>query len=81
MKKKMGKGLGMEVFIPLGEAMRRTWEEEDLGEGLVARGTGVWDVESLNGGILTLRGILPDRVEDIGQVRWKVSHVECYLSI
>lgn len=60
--------------------MGRTWEEDDLGEGLVARGTGVWDVESLNGGILTMWGILPDRGKDTGLVQWKVPHVKLYLS-
>ena len=30
---------------------------------------------------LDVVGILPDRVEDTDLVRWKVSHVECYLSI
>lgn len=43
-------GVGDGVFMALGKAMRRTWEEEDWGEGLVAKGVGVWDVESLNGG-------------------------------
>jgi hypothetical protein len=67
--------------MALGEAMGRTWEEEDLGDGLVAKGSGSLGRGEAERWNLDVVGNLPDRLKDTGLVRWKVSHVECYLSI